>query len=88
MSADAWVGSLGVALLLAAFFANAFGHLHRKARLYHALNAVGAALACGASFLIEFVPFVVLEGTWCLVALAAFARGGAPRAAEWAAGDR
>ncbi|MCG8590031.1 MAG: hypothetical protein MJE66_12140 [Proteobacteria bacterium] len=80
MSFDESVGSLGVAMLLVAFFANAFGYLPHASRRYHALNAVGAALACLASFLIDFVPFVVLEGTWCLVALVAFGRIGRDRA--------
>ena len=76
MSLDDLIGAVGVAMLLVAFFSNAFGYLPHVSRRYHALNAVGAALACTASFLIGFVPFVVLEGTWCLVALVAFARVG------------
>ena len=74
MSVDEWIGSIGVALLLAAFFANAFGYLQRDSRSYQALNVVGAALACLASFLIGFVPFVVLEGIWCLFASIALLR--------------
>jgi hypothetical protein len=63
------IGSVGVALLLIAFFLNLFGFLRRDARGYQVLNAVGAGLACYASYLIGFLPFVVLEGIWCLVAL-------------------
>ena len=73
-----WIGSLGVALLLLAFFANAIGRLGATSQAYHALNAVGAALAAWASWQIGFLPFVVLEGTWCLVALVALARIGRP----------
>ena len=68
------LGSLGVALLLAAYFLNLIGRLGRERRAYHAVNAIGAALACWASWQIGFVPFVVLEGAWLLVALAALAR--------------
>lgn len=74
MSVAEAIGSLGVALLLGAFLANLVGWLGRDARAYHALNALGAGLACWASWRIGFVPFVVLEGAWTLVALAALWR--------------
>ncbi len=69
------IGSIGVALLLAAFLANLLGRLPSDSRLYSWLNFVGAGLACYSSYLIDFMPFVVLEGVWALVALAALARG-------------
>lgn len=78
MSTADWIGSAGVALLLIAFAANALGKLAATSRAYHAINAIGAALAAWASLQIGFVPFVVLESTWCLVALAGFVRAGAP----------
>ncbi len=65
----ALVGSIGVALLLGAFFANLVGWLAPTSRSYQGLNALGAALAAYASYQIDFTPFVVLESTWCLVAL-------------------
>lgn len=68
------IGSIGVALLLAAFALNAFGRLDSDSRWYGALNVVGAALAAIASWLIGYLPFVVLEGTWCAVALVRLAR--------------
>lgn len=71
MSASDAIGSTGVALLLLAFFLNLFGWLATGARAYQGLNLVGAGLACWASWLIGFMPFVVLEGTWALVAGAA-----------------
>ena len=80
MSHSEWVGSIGVALLLLAFFANAFGYVPHASRRYHGTNAVGAALACLASFQIGFVPFVVLEGIWCVVAVVALLRLGRPDA--------
>ena len=68
-----WIGSAGVALLLLAFLLNLLGLQGGSSRPYHAINAVGAALATVASFQIDFMPFALLEGTWCLVALAALA---------------
>ncbi len=73
-----FVGSVGVALLLGAFFANLMGWLDARSRVYQGLNAVGAGVAAYASWGIGFMPFVVLEGTWCLVALASIV---APRRA-------
>ena len=69
-----WLGTIGVALLLLAFFLNLAGRLGRTSRLYAGMNAVGGALACWASWLIGFLPFVLLEGTWALFALAALLR--------------
>jgi hypothetical protein len=69
-----FVGSLGVAILLGAFFANLMGWLDTRSRGYSALNAVGAAIAAYASWGIGFMPFVVLEGTWSAVAVVTLAR--------------
>ena len=73
---DTWdlVGSVGVALILIAFIANLAGRLPGSSPVYQALNAVGAGLACASSIAIEFWPFVVLEGVWCLVAVLALAK--------------
>ncbi len=74
MSSADWIGSIGVALLLVAFGLNLFGRLGRRSQSYQLMNALGAGLACYASYLIGFLPFVVLEGTWSLVAVTALAR--------------
>ena len=68
------IGALGVALLLAAFLLNLFRLLRSEGRPYLGLNLVGASLACYASYLIGFMPFVVLEGAWAAVALVAIVR--------------
>jgi uncharacterized membrane protein len=75
MSASQIIGSIGVALLLVAFFMNSFGMLATDSRSYQTMNAVGAAVSCYASYLIGFAPFVVLEATWCAAAVAAMLRG-------------
>jgi hypothetical protein len=69
------VGFLGVAILLLAFFLNLFRWLRADGAIYLGLNLVGAALACWSSYLIEFLPFVILEGVWAIVAAAALVRG-------------
>ena len=68
------LGAAGVTLLLIAFFLNLFGFLKHDSWLYQALNVAGAGLSCYASWIIGFIPFVVLEATWSLVAIVALAR--------------
>ena len=67
-------GFLGVTLLLLAFFLNLFKFLRSEAYVYIVLNLVGGAMACYSSYLIDFMPFVLLEGTWSAVAAAALIR--------------
>jgi len=66
-----WVGAMGVSLLLFAFAMNVFGVLDRQSFAFSLLNVVGAGVAGYASWLISYLPFVILEGTWCLVSLVA-----------------
>ncbi len=68
------VGFVGVALILIAFVANIASRLPGSSPVYQSLNAVGAGLACASSIAIQFWPFVVLEGVWCVVALLALAQ--------------
>ncbi len=68
------IGSAGVTLLLVAFFLNLIKRLAQDSVAYTLLNLVGAALSGYASWLIGFIPFVVLEATWAIVAAAALVR--------------
>lgn len=68
------VGSIGVGLLLLAFFMNLFKLLRADGYLYILLNLFGGALACLSSWMIDFIPFVVLEGTWAFVAAIALVK--------------
>ena len=69
LSASEILGTTGVSMLLIAFFLNLFGLIRRSSFKYLLLNLAGGGLACYASYLIDFFPFVVLEGTWTVVAL-------------------
>jgi len=71
LAASDIINSAGVAIILAAYALNTMGRLNNAPSLYHAMNLVGGALACVGSYLISAYPFVVLEGVWSLVALAA-----------------
>ena len=64
-----WIGSLGVFLILLAYFLNVIGKCSSKSLVFILLNLVGAALACYASILLDYMPFVVLEAAWVIVSL-------------------
>jgi len=66
------IGSFGVTLLLIAFLLNLASRISKDGLTYILLNLIGAGLAMLASWLIHYIPFVVLEGTWTLVSLVAF----------------
>jgi hypothetical protein len=71
MSFSTIIGSLGVTLLLIAFFLNLFRLVLPESKTYILLNIIGAGLSCYASVLIHYNPFIILEATWCTVAIAA-----------------
>jgi hypothetical protein len=71
MSFSTIIGSLGVTLLLIAFFLNLFRLVLPESKMYILLNIIGAGLSCYASLLIHYTPFIILEATWCIVAIAA-----------------
>ena len=66
--------SAGVGLLLIAFFLDVFDFISDKSWAYIIMNVAGAGIACYASYLIHFMPFIILEGTWCAVAVAGLVR--------------
>lgn len=61
------VGSIGVTLMLVPFILNIADVLHNDSPLYIVPNLIGSALACTASLMIGYLPFVILEGTWSLI---------------------
>jgi hypothetical protein len=65
------IGVIGVGLILIAYFCSTFKLIESNSRFYFLLNTFGAALACYASYLILYWPFVILEGTWTIVSLVA-----------------
>ena len=63
------IGTIGVGLILLAYFLNTSKLLPKDGKMFYVLNIIGAALACYASWLINYPPFVILEGAWVLVSL-------------------
>ena len=65
------IGSMGVFILLLAFILNLLNKISRESLSYIVMNVSGAALACYASYLINYIPFIILEGIWTIVSLVA-----------------
>lgn len=66
-----WIGFIGVFLILLAYFLQLQGRISSKEGSFLFLNTIGAALALAASILLNYMPFVLLEGAWTLVSLVA-----------------
>ncbi len=67
MTQTDWIGFIGVTILLIAFFLNLRNLLDKESITYLLLNFIGAGLACFASILLNYLPFIILEGSWTLV---------------------
>jgi hypothetical protein len=67
-----YIGFAGVFILLIAFLLNLSDKIAKDGLPYIIMNVLGAGLACLASWLIHYIPFVILEGTWAFVSLVAF----------------
>ena len=74
MTADQVIGSIGVGILLLAYALNVTGKIANNGRVYAGLNVVGAGLACLASWMIAYYPFVVLEAVWTAVSVVSLFR--------------
>lgn len=68
------VNSAGVFLILTAFLLLILGKVKPDNRLYLLMNVIGAGLSCFGSWLINAIPFVILEGTWAIVAIVGLIR--------------
>ena len=64
-----WVGFIGVFMILLSYVLNVSGKLARNDLMFILLNLVGAGMACLASILLKYLPFIVLEGAWTFVSL-------------------
>jgi hypothetical protein len=69
MNTNDIIGTIGVGLILIAYFLNIFSLIKKDGVLFFVLNIIGASIACYASVLISFWPFIILEGTWAIVSV-------------------
>jgi len=67
MTSTDWIGSIGVSILLVAYFLNVRNILKNESIVYLLLNVVGAGLACLASIMLHYMPFIILEICWTTV---------------------
>ncbi len=67
MTITDWTGFIGVTILLVAYFLNLKKIIKTDGLTYLLLNTVGAGIACLASALLKYLPFIILEGCWTLV---------------------
>ena len=64
-----WIGFIGVFQILLAYILNVIGKLEKKDLAFILLNLIGAGMACLASILMEYLPFILLESVWAFVSL-------------------
>lgn len=64
-----WIGTIGVFQILLAFMLNILNVLGKDHLAFILLNLIGAGLACLASALMNFWPFIILEAVWALVSM-------------------
>lgn len=69
MSATDWIGTIGVFQILLAYFLNITSKVSIKQLSFILLNLIGAGMACLASILLNYWPFIILEGIWTLVSI-------------------
>jgi hypothetical protein len=71
MNSIDWIGFIGVFQILLAYILNVTGKLKSKDVPFILLNLTGASMACLASILLNYLPFIILEGVWAFVSLIA-----------------
>ena len=64
-----WIGFIGVFQILLAYFLNISGKISIHHLSFILLNLVGAGMACLASILLNYWPFIILEGIWAVVSI-------------------
>ncbi|MCF6129678.1 hypothetical protein L1S35_08335 [Flavobacterium sp. AS60] len=69
MNTNNIIGTIGVGIILLAYFLNIFSWIKKDGVLFYTMNIVGASIACFTSYLINYFPFVILEGTWAIVSV-------------------
>jgi hypothetical protein len=69
MNAVDWIGFIGVFQILLAYMLNVMGKVSHKDLSFILLNLIGAGMACLSSILLNYLPFIILEGVWTIISL-------------------
>ena len=64
-----WIGFIGVFQILMAYILHIIGKIKSNDLTFILLNLIGASMACLASILMTYIPFLILEGVWAIVSL-------------------
>ncbi len=63
------IGFIGVAILLLAFFLQLINKISKESYAYILMNIAGAGIACMASIMLNYLPFIILEAAWTLISV-------------------
>ena len=74
-----WIGFIGDFQILLAYMLNVMEKITKNDLSFIVLNLIGAGMACYASILMSYMPFVVLEGIWALVSFISLIKYSAKR---------
>jgi hypothetical protein len=69
MNTTDWIGFIGVFQILFAYILNVIGKIKSTSIIFILLNLIGASMACYASILMQYIPFIILEGVWAVISL-------------------
>jgi hypothetical protein len=53
---------------------NIYSFIKKDGVLLYVMNIIGVSLACYASILINYLPFIILEATWAMVSVLGLVR--------------
>jgi hypothetical protein len=67
MNTADWIGTVGVTMVLIAFYLNIIDKWDNNTIFYLVMNFIGGLLSAFASFLITYWPFFILETIWTIV---------------------
>ncbi len=62
------IGASGMSLLLIAFVLNLFKKIMQDSIVYNVFNIIGSALLVYYAYILNSIPFIILETVWALFA--------------------
>lgn len=62
------IGASGMSLLLIAFVLNLFKKIMQNSIVYNVFNIIGSALLVYYAYILNSIPFIILEAVWALFA--------------------
>jgi len=62
------IGASGMSLLLIAFVLNLFKKIMQDSIVYNVFNIIGSALLVYYAYILNSIPFIILEAVWALFA--------------------